>query len=201
MKYLISFSILFSFVINAKAQDSKWQLRADYYRPKGIAAFTNETVNGFHFPNNWGVSVGAERDWKRGNRSRLYQSATVGFYNDVYFERVTTLETGLGYNFRVFQGLFLGAELNTGYNHAVSSNLMSVYEGGKWVSKVDKSEKTNRFTAGLGLQIGYDLGRHFEALPLSITAGFSGQFITPFLKGTFPYFGYTQPRLGVKWRF
>ena len=200
MKYLISFLIIFSFAINAHAQDSKWQLRADYYKPRGIAVFSNETVNGFHFPKNWGTSVGVERDGKKGTRSRWYQSATVGFYNDVYFERVTTLEAGLGYNYRLFQGLFLGAEFNVGYNRAVSSNLISVVEGDKWVSKVDKSVISNRFVANLGAQIGYDLGHHFENLPLSITAGFSAQGLTPFMTD-FPAYVYTQPRLGVKWRF
>ena len=200
MKYLISFLIIFSFALNAHAQNSKWQLRAEYYQPRGIATFTNETVNGFYFPDDWGFSIGAERDWKRGNRSRWYQSATVGFYNYVYFERVTTLETGIGYNYRIFNGLYLGSELNVGYNRAVSSNLISVLEGDKWVSKVDKSEVANRFSSTLGVQIGYDLGQHFENLPLSITAGFTGQVITPFLTG-FPIFLYTQPRLGVKWRF
>jgi hypothetical protein len=200
MKYLISFLIIFSFAINAHAQDSKWQLRADYYKPKGIAVFTNETVNGFHFPSDWGTSVGVERDGKKGTRSRWYQTATVGFYNAVYFERVTTLDVGLGYNYRLFQGLFLGGEFSAGYNRAVSSNLMSVLEGDKWVSKVDNSVVTNRFSGTLGAQIGYDLGHHFEGLPLIITAGFSVQAITPFLTG-FPVFAYTQRRLGVKWRF
>jgi hypothetical protein len=199
MKYLLASLFLFSFIFIGQAQDSKWQLRADYYKPTGIASFTNETVNGFHFPTNWGFSVGAERDWKKGNRSRWYQSATAGFYNDVYFERVTTLETGIGYNYRLFSGLYVGSELNIGYNRAVSSNLISVLESDKWVSKVDNSVVTNRFTGGLNLQIGYDLGQHFEQLPLSITVGFGGQIITPFLTN-FPVFLYTQPRFGVKWR-
>jgi hypothetical protein len=199
MKYLISFLIVFSCILNAKAQDSKWQLRADYYRPKGIAEFTNETVNGFHFPTDWGVSVGAERDFKKTDRKRWYLSATAGFYNQVYFERVTTLETGIGYNYRIISGLYVGSELNLGYNRAVSSNLMSVLEGDKWVSKVDNSVVTNRFSGTLGVQLGYDLGRHFENLPLTLTAGFSGQVITPFVTN-FPVFLYTQPRFGVKWR-
>jgi hypothetical protein len=203
MKYIILVSAFFMLVFTAQAQESKWQIRADYYKPKGVISLNNVTVNGFHFPNNWGVSIGAERDWKRGERSRLYQSFTAGFYNDVYFERVATLETGLGYNFKVFKGLFLGAELNMGYNRAVSSNLISVYEGDKWVSKVDKSEVVNRFATTLGVQLGYDLGKHFDGkLPLSIVAGFTGHGLTPFIpRSGINFFGYTQPRLGVKWRF
>jgi hypothetical protein len=200
MKYLVSFLIIFSCIANAKAQDSKWQLRADYYKPKGIASFANETVNGFHFPNNWGVSVGVERDGRKGTHSRWYQSATLGFYNDVYFERVTTFELGLGYNYRIFKGLYIGSEFNAGYNRAVSSNLISVLEGDKWVSKVDNSVVANRFSTTLGAQIGYDLGQHFENLPLTITSGISVQGIAPFLSGL-PIFAYTQPRFGVKWRF
>jgi hypothetical protein len=200
MKYLFSFLIVFSFAINAKAQDSKWQLRADYFIPRGIAVFKNETVNGFHFPNDWGTSVGVERDGRKGTRSRWYQTATVGFYNAVYFERVTTLDVGLGYNYRLFQGLSLGAEFSAGYNRAVSSNLMSVLEGDTWVSKVDNSVITNRFSATLGAQFSYDLGHHFEGLPLTITSGFGLQGITPFVTG-FPVFAYTQQRWGLKWRF
>jgi hypothetical protein len=203
MKYIILVSAFLILAFTAQAQDSKWQLRADYYKPKGVIAFNNVTVNGFHFPNNWGFALGAERDWKRGERSRLYQSFTAGFYNDVYFEQVATLETGLGYNLRFFKGLFLGTELNLGYNRAVSSHLISVYEGEKWVSKVDKSEVVNRFSGVLALQLGYDLGKHFNGkLPLSIVAGLNAQVLTPFIPGSgVNLFGYTQRRLGVKWRF
>jgi hypothetical protein len=199
MKYLAISYLLFFSALVSQAQGSKWQLRADYYQPTGIASFANETVNGFHFPKNWGFSVGAERDWKRGNRARWYQSATAGFYNDVYFERVTTLETGIGYNYRVFNGLYVGSELNIGYNRAVSSNLISVRESEKWVSKVDNSVVTNRFSTGLHLQLGYDLGQHFAQFPLTVTVGFGGQIIAPYLPD-FPVFIYTQPRFGVKWR-
>jgi hypothetical protein len=199
MKYLISFLVFFSYALTAKAQDSKWQLRADYYRPNGLINLTNATVNGFHFPKDWGFSVGAERDFKRTDRKRWYLSANAGFYNQVYFERVTTLETGIGYNYRLFSGLHIGSELSAGYNRAVSSNLISVYEGDKWVSKVDNSEVVNRFSVNLGVQLGYNLGQHFENLPLTITAGLSARAITPFLTG-FPVFGYYEPRFGVKWR-
>jgi hypothetical protein len=199
MKYLVSFLIVFSCILNVKAQDSKWQLRADYYRPKGLTEFTNETVNGFHFPTDWGFSVGAERDFKKTDRKRWYLTANAGFYNKVYFERVTTLETGVGYNYRLFKGLHIGSELSAGYNRAVSSNLISVYEGDKWVSKVDNSVVVNRFSVNLGVQLGYNLGQHFENLPLTITAGLSARAITPFLTG-FPVFGYYEPRFGVKWR-
>jgi hypothetical protein len=203
MKYIILVSAFFMLVFTAQAQESKWQIRADYYKPKGVISLNNVTVNGFHFPNSWGVSVGAERDWKRGERSRLYQSFTAGYYNDVYFERVATLETGLGYNRRLYKGLFLGGEFNIGYNRAVSSHLISVYEGEKWVSKVDNSEVVNRFAGTLGLQLGYDLGQHFEGkLPLSIVAGLNAQVLTPFIPGSgVNIFGYTQRRFGVKWRF
>jgi hypothetical protein len=207
MKYITLVSAFFMLAFSTKAQDSKnldskWQIRADYYKPKGIATFSNVTVNGFHFPSNWGVSVGAERDFKRGERKRLYQSFTAGFYNDVYFERVATFETGLGYNYRLFQGFFLGAELNLGYNRAVSSNVVSVYEGDKWVSKVDKSVVTNRFSTTIGLQAGYDLGKHFDGkLPLTLTGGIMVQGVAPFLKGTFPYYAETRPYVGMKWRF
>jgi hypothetical protein len=105
---------------------------------------------------------------------------------------------GVGYNDRIFKGLYIGSELSVGYNRAISSNLISVLEGDKWVSKVDNSEVVNRFALNLGALIGYDLGQHFEGLPLTITAGFNGRGITPFLT-CLPVFGYYEPRFGVKW--
>jgi hypothetical protein len=200
MQKIIALFLVLACAISTQAQDSKWQLRADYYQPKGFISFANETVNGFHFPQNFGFSVGAERDWKRGDRSRLYQTGTIGFYNDVYFERVTTLETGLGYSFRFFKGLFAGSELGIGYNRAVSSNLISVRQDNKWVSKVDESVVTNRFSTSLGLHLGYDLGQHFPKVPVTITAGYGAFGVTPFIDGL-PLFAYTNPRIGVKYRW
>jgi hypothetical protein len=207
MRYCISVLLIFTFFLSAQAQDlkqnqgSRWQIRGDYYQPKSIVSFANASVNGYYFPKNLGFSIGVERDWKTKKRFRYYQMATLGFYNEVYFERVFTIETGGGLNFRLYEGLFLGSEISLGYNRAVSSHLTSVYDGTKWVTKTDKSDVTSRFIAGGGFQLGYDLNRHFNGkIPLTISAGLGGQIITPFMTGT-PLNIYSNRKIGVKWRF
>jgi hypothetical protein len=196
MKYLFSLIIVFSSFIQLNAQMSKWQVRADYYEPRGFTPIQNASVNGYTFPRNWGFSVGAEYDWLKTDRSRLYQYLTMGGFNYPYWERAFTFDIGVGYNFRAYEGLFVGSEFSVGFNRATSSNLISVYEDNKWVSKPDFSVVTISKTATYGFQLGYDLGRHFKWLPLTITGGYTGS-----INREKPTFVYSQPRFGLKWHF
>jgi hypothetical protein len=180
-----------------------WSIRMEVYSPKPLVSNSNSSNNGYYFPRNWGVSAGAERTWQSSKRWRKYQTALLGFYNDVYFERVLTLETGYGIQFKPWKGIYLGSELNVGYNYARSSHLISIYENNRWISKVDNSVVTHRFTTGLAFQLGYDLGVHFDnKIPLKLFVAYSAQFITPYDKLTgIPFFIYHQPRVGFTWRF
>ncbi len=181
-KYLI-ITLIFFAALKTQAQElSKWQLKAEYYTPINPFSFPNATVNGFHFPKNVGFAAGLERDWRKKKRRRLYQTATIGYYNEVYFERVLTFETNLGLSFNIFKGLQTGIEIGASFHRATSSNLASVYENDKWVSKVDKSVKTNRFVPGLSLNIGYDLGKHFGGkFPVTISASTGGGVLLPYI--------------------
>jgi hypothetical protein len=202
IKTVLIFGLMFS--STAMAQDevkkNQWSVRLEAYRPNPIQKFQNATQNGFYFPKNFGICAGAERNWTKSNHWRTYQTAVFGFYNHVYFERVFTLETGYGVNYRIWKGITLGAEMNIGYNFARSSHLISTYETDRWVSKVDKSVVTNRFTTGLAMNLQYDFGQHFEGkIPVALTLGYSAQFITPFDKNIAKFFVYHQPRIGLRW--
>jgi hypothetical protein len=201
-KSLFLLSLASSSLVNAQEEPKKneWSVRLEAYKPKPLQAFVNATENGFHFPNNFGLCAGAERNWTKSEHWRTYQTAVFGFYNHVYFERVFTLETGYGVNYRIWKGITLGAEMNVGYNFARSSHLISTYETDRWVSKVDKSVVSNRFTTGLALNLQYDFGQHFEGkIPVALTLGYSAQFLTPFDKNIAPFFLYHQPRIGARW--
>ncbi|MGL4630429.1 MAG: hypothetical protein ACRCVT_04410 [Leadbetterella sp.] len=178
-KFFVLIAVLYSF--GGWAQ-SKNQIRLELYKPINPFSYKNFTQNGFYFPKNIGFSAGIEHDYKVKKRRRIYQTLMVGYYNEVYFERVFTLESNLGISCRLFKGLNAGLEANLGYNRAQSSNLASYYENNKWVSKVDKSVKTNRLTAGLSANVGYDFSRHFGGkFPVSLHALVEGNILTPYL--------------------
>ncbi len=200
---LISFFSFGSFSQEkAKINLEKWTIRAEYFRPKGIASFANATVNGYHFPSNFGFRVGAERDWKKTDLGRFYQSANYSFYNDVYFERVSGLETSAGIQLNVFKGLFISTEFTLGYNFARSSHLASKYESDRWVQYIDKSVIHNRLQVGLSGYIGYDFAKHFEGkVPLTIFVGYGANGINNFDKYSGQkFFAYHQPYFGLKWK-
>jgi hypothetical protein len=161
---------------------SKNQLRLELYKPVNLFNFSNVSTNGYYFPSNKGIAIGVEHDYKNKKRVRTYQTLMAGFYNEVYFERVVTLESNFGLSVKLFKGLHTGFEAGLGYNRAQSSNLASVLEGNKWVSKVDKSLVTNRLTAGLSLNLGYDFSNHFGGkLPVTIDALVGGNILTPYV--------------------
>jgi hypothetical protein len=171
------------FSTNSFAQNSRYQFRGEFYKHINPFSFANETTNGFHYPNNLGFAVGIERDYKNKKRIRTYQTATIGFFNEVYFERAVTLESKYGLSFKLVKGLNLGFETGLGYQRGQSSNLVSVFQDNKWVSKVDKSVVTNRITPEVSVNMGYDFSKHFGGkLPISISASLSANVLYPYLK-------------------
>ncbi len=199
---ILAIILAFIFTHTASAQSSKYQLRAEYFKPVNLFSFSNPTVNGFHFPKNFGLALGVERDWKTTRRRTKYQTATVGFYNLAYFERVITVESNIGWRFRIYKGLQTGFEMGAAYNRGTNSNLVSVYEDNKWISKVDKSVVTNRFVPNVGLNIGYDFSQHFgEKIPVTVQFTENVQGLLPFIKDVAPVGLMRNNKLILKYRF
>ncbi len=201
--FLVIISSYSALAQNDAAKANKWSVRVEEYRPVPLIKFENATLNGFHFPKNVGFCVGAERNRYKTDRGRRYQTAVLGFYNHVYFERVATLQTGYGINYRLYKGVTLGFEGNVGYNFARSSHLVSTFEIDRWVSKVDKSVINHRFAAGVAANVQYDFGQHFDGkFPVAVILGYSGQALIPFDKDIYiNFFAYHQPQVGVRWGF
>ncbi len=179
----LPFALSFSFVFMGNAQQNPLRLRLEYYKPINIFNLANDTNNGFHFPKNWGVAVGLEHTYKQTNKKRKYQTITIGGYNEVYFERVITLESNYGQSYNIGKALNAGFETGLGLHKATSSNLASSYKDGIWVSEVDKSNKTLRVVPQLSVNIGYDFSKNWMGvLPVSINLSIGGQLLFPYIK-------------------
>jgi opacity protein-like surface antigen len=181
------------------AQTSKWSVRADYYKPKPLAPFKIPgDENSYLTSPNYGFAAGVERNWKQNDRFRFYQTAMVGYYSDAYFERVFTIESNAGVDFKLWKGLHTGLELGVGGHRAKASAIRYKYENDKWVPTTENNIVTKRLAINLNAQLGYRISPK-----LDIYAGFGGHVITPLIKLTdfsIPFFAYTQPRFGVRWR-
>ncbi|MFM2387528.1 MAG: hypothetical protein RL660_2285 [Bacteroidota bacterium] len=211
MKQILFITLIAASFINASAQDtkdkaskapSKVTLRGDFYLPRPLVAFVNASQNGFHYPTDFGFTLGAERNIRAKKNTRIYQYGLVGFYNHVYLERVGTLATGLGFYRRIYKGFGTNFEFDVAYHRATSSHLASRLENGEWVSFVDRSVKTNRFAPSIGGNLEYNFAKVRKLAPLTIALGYNGCFVTPFdRRALVPFNVYHQPRFGVKWKW
>ena len=185
-----------------KSKLEKWSVRAEYFRPKSIASFANATKNGYHFPQNFGFKIGVERNGKITNKGKIYQFANYGFYNDVYFERVSILEVGIGFQRNIVKGLYIASEINVGYNYARSSHLSSKLVNDVWVESVDKSTVHNRVQLGINGYVGYDFAKHLNAkIPATLFVGYGANGINNYDKlNQIKVFAYHQPYVGIKWK-
>jgi hypothetical protein len=198
MKNII-LAILLSLPLLTIAQNSKYTVRADYYKPKPIAAFkVDGAENSYLKSPNYGFAAGIERNWKQNDRFRFYQTALVGYYSDAYFERVFTIESNAGIDFKLFKGLHTGMELGIGGHRAKASAIRYTYENDKWVPTTENNFVTKRFAVNINAQLGYRITPQ-----LDVFSSFGGNVITPLIKLTdqnIPLFAYTQLRFGVRYR-
>jgi opacity protein-like surface antigen len=182
------------------AQTSRWSLRADVFQPYPAFRFgTGGIENAYHQPRDYGFALGVERNWKQNERFRFYQTAMLGYYHQVYFERVFTLESNMGLDFRIWKGLHTGFEVGVGAHQGRSTDPRYIYENNKWVPTREDQDITNRFAGNLNAQLGYRFGARMDVFASAGASVVSPLFDIP--EGGVPIFIYTNLRVGVRRRF
>jgi hypothetical protein len=199
MKNKIVLAILFLMPIFVFSQNNRWSIRADFVNPRPVIRFQNEgVVNAYHNPKDVGFAIGVERNWKQTARFRRYQTVMLGYSHINYIENVLSLETAIGWDWRIFKGLHAGFSTGVGFHRAKNADVQYKYEGDEWVPTNENKIATNRFAVNLQAQIGYRFAKKWDVF---VGAGIVG--FTPLIKleeGTFPFFANYQPRLGVRFQ-
>jgi hypothetical protein len=193
--HIIGFLLMFcaSFTNAQETTPSKWSvsLRAANQTP-GFD-FTIGTIPVLHSPLYPSVTLGVERNYKNGNRSRLYQDVSLSYFHDTYTERDLTLATNLGYEFRIVRGLYTGVRLGVGLQRANRSDIVYNYEGDRWVGKPYPGGINWRAQIEAGGELGYRIGK------FSIFGGYKYGFLTPYDKDNgIPFWLLKAPTVGLR---
>ncbi len=183
----------FSFFTNAQETPSKWSvsLRAANQTPAIDIVFGSIPV--LHSPLYPSVGVGLERNYKNGNRSRLYQDVSLSYFHDTYTSRDWTLATNLGYEFRIVKGLYAGVRLGVGLQRANRSDIVYTYETDRWVGKPYPGGIKWRSQIEAGGELGYRLGK------FSVFGGYRYSALVPYDKENgIPLWLLKAPMVGVR---
>ena len=127
--------------------------------PVNISLFNESTAipftRFFTTPVHPGFQVGVEKDYKITTHSRLFQTFNLSYFYHRHVVHGIGLNTELGYEFRMKQGLAFEGEFGLGYMHTFGAGEEFSFSNGNYVSKADLGN--SRLFPSLSLGIGYYL--------------------------------------------
>ncbi len=150
------FVLLFAQASNAQG---RWSASLKLAHQTDGFPFSAGQLAKIHSPLNPVISIDIQRNYLNTNRSRLYQSVYATYAKQTYIDQAFVLGTALGYEFRVFKGLYLGANLGGGINRNKATDIVYNLENDKWVAA------RNSYPAAVGAQfqgggeLGYRVGK------------------------------------------
>jgi hypothetical protein len=112
-----------------------------------------------HTPLQPAFTLDVQRNYVNNSRSRLYQSIYGTYFYQPYADKSLTLGTALGYEFRVFKGLYLGVNLGGGINRVKPNDIVYNYENNKWVATRNGSPTSIGGQVQGGGELGYRVGK------------------------------------------
>ena len=160
-KILSSINIVFFVLLFAQASNAqgRWNASLKLAHQTDGFPFSAGQLAKIHSPLNPVISIDVQRNYLNNKRSRLYQSVYTSYAKQTYMDQAFALGTSLGYEFRVFKGLYLGVNLGGGINRNKATDFVYNLENDKWVAA------RNGFPAAVGAQfqgggeLGYRVGK------------------------------------------
>lgn len=140
-------------------------------------------------------TLGLERNYLKGSRHRLYQSLIATWYYNPYAERSLTIATELGYDFKIWKGIYLGPRISGGYQRGNRNDVVYRLENGQWLPErwSGPGDITHRFQLQTGIDVGYRFGK------IDAFAGVNASSVSPYsVVGQIPLFLFRSVRVGVK---
>lgn len=102
-----------------------------------------------------GLQAGTEFDYSQKEHSRLFQTADVSYFYHNYLSQGFALNTALGYEYRLSNGLAFEGLLGVGYMHTFATTEEFTFTDGQYVKKTDKGNA--RLFPSISLDVGYYL--------------------------------------------
>lgn len=142
-----------------------------------------------------GVQVGTEFDWKGSDHFRLYPQVNIGYmFHDKLFNGIY-INAELGFDYQFSFGLNLKSALGIGYLHTFSAQQEFQFKGGEYVSGRDKGN--SRLMPSLSFGLGYRLK---PSDPRSVELFITHQtwLEYPYSPGFIPVMSHTNTHIGSK---
>ena len=150
------FILLFAQVSNAQG---RWSTSLKLANQKDGIYYSPGQLAKIHCPLNPVISIDIQRNYLNTNRSRLYQSVYATYAKQTYIDQAFVLGTALGYEFRIFKGLYLGANIGGGINRNKATDIVYNLENGKWVAAKDDYPAAVGGQFQGGGELGYRVGK------------------------------------------
>ena len=153
---VVLFVLLFAQVSNAQG---RWSATLKLANQTNGFPFSAGQLAKIHSPLNPVVSIDIQRNYLNTKRSRLYQSVYVSYAKQTYVDQAFALGTLLGYEFRIFKGLYLGANLGGGINRNKATDFVYNLENDKWVAARNSYPAAVSGQFQGGGELGYRVGK------------------------------------------
>jgi hypothetical protein len=137
----------------------KWMLLGEIYHQDFGTSFSVGQLEVLDAtPIHPGLRLGIERSWVETNRFRLFQGLSAGYFHHTYVEKVLTLGTDIGFEYRIVGQLRSAFKLGAHYNSVQPNDPRYTYNGERWVRSENTDPRVNRLNVPASLNIGWRFG-------------------------------------------
>jgi len=132
-------------------QDKEIPINVSFFNESTAIPFTRF----FTSPVHPGIQVGTEFDYRKKEHSRLFQTANLGYFYHNYLAQGISVNTELGYEYRLRSGFAFEGLFGIGYMHTFATTEEFTFTNGQYEKKADKGNA--RLYPSLSFDAGYYL--------------------------------------------
>lgn len=177
--------------MGAIAQKTPWPLNISVFNESTTIPFTTF----FTLPVHPGLQVGTEFNYRIKTRTRFFQTVNVNYFFHRHLAHGISLNTELGYEYRMKSGFAFTGLLGLGYLHTFATTAEYDFVNGVYEPAPDRGNA--RLYPSLSLDVGYYLKRK-EASSSKLFIRYQSWAEYPYSPGFIPVMTHVNVHLGVK---
>lgn len=144
-----------------------------------------------------GLQIGTQITYAQFSKSKIYQTAKIGYFHHKYAQNAWQFLTEFGYQYQLNSGLFFSPKIGVGYLHSSPNLEVFTFDNGNY--QLQNYKGRHQLMGGITALIGYNFSPKMN-IPLEAYLGYNFWVQSPFVNKYVPVLPNNSVQLGVIYR-